>query len=164
MTTLSKQEKIDLFANMDKKEYQKRGEFIKRQADVSPDGIPETVLTVLDGKLETIKESKPGDVVLRNIQVGGAGESYTVPEEIYNSRYTNTGKAVYVDGKSWHRSHATGKVVAAEYVGDPITFEAPWGEQMLCESGDFIACPVGGDPEDVYRIEKKTFEQTYFII
>jgi hypothetical protein len=32
---------------------------------------------------------------------------------------------------------------------------------MLCEEGDFIAQPVGGSPDDVYRIEKETFKQTY---
>jgi len=31
----------------------------------------------------------------------------------------------------------------------------------LCEDGDYIAQPVGGSPDDIYRIEKQTFIQTY---
>jgi len=53
------------------------------------------------------------------------------------------------------------KVEAFCYHGKTIEFVAPWGEKMLCEDGDYIARPLGGSPEDIYRIEKQIFNQTY---
>ena len=47
------------------------------------------------------------------------------------------------------------------YHGETIEFVAPWGEKMLCEDGDYIASPPNGSPDDIYRIEKETFAQTY---
>ena len=48
------------------------------------------------------------------------------------------------------------------YSGETISFKAPWGENMFCEDGDFIAKPIEGVFDDIYRIEKKTFETTYY--
>jgi hypothetical protein len=39
---------------------------------------------------------------------------------------------------------------------------ATWNEMMVCNLGDYIARPLGGDNIfDIYRIEKDTFNMTY---
>lgn len=56
---------------------------------------------------------------------------------------------------------AIGKVEAYQYLSEEIQFQAPWDEMMICETGDFIARPIPEDKNDIYRIEKETFFQTY---
>lgn len=161
MRNLTVIEKLELFEGMVKLEYQKSGNFLYRQTRM---GAPETVLTIVSGKLETIKTAEATDIIMRNIEIGSSAEMYIIPLEVFQKRYEMQTEPLHIDGLVWSRATAKGRIFAAEYKGEIITFDAPWGEQMLCEPGDFIATPVGGDKEDVYRIEKDTFVQTYQII
>jgi hypothetical protein len=122
------------------------------------------VLTIVSGKLETIKTAQPGEVVLRNIELGSSAEMYIIGGESFEKRYTPLEKKHYVDQIEWRMAEAKGEAVAFPYDGDIIAFQAPWGEEMVCYPGDYIASPVGGKETDVYRIERETFEQTYFEI
>lgn len=48
---------------------------------------------------------------------------------------------------------------------DEFKFIAKWDEIMMCEDGDYLACPVKDKewvtPTEVYRIEKDIFSITY---
>jgi hypothetical protein len=48
----------------------------------------ETILTIVSGKLETIKLAKDTDVILRNIEIGGSAELYAINEESFKKRYS----------------------------------------------------------------------------
>jgi hypothetical protein len=159
MTT--KKDIFELFQSMLKHTYKKKGKFLFRKAAEG-----ETVLTVVSGKLETMKVAGIGDIVLRNIEVGSSAETYIVQHETFLKRYdVASAQIAVVDGVEWGFANAKGVIQAAEYTGgDEIRFEAPWGEEMILQKGDFLANPVGGQPEDIYRIERATFDQTYFRI
>ena len=167
---LTKEELKSLFSTLDKKAYQKRGLFIYREACNSIansvfESIQESVLTIVAGKLETIKQANRGDIILRNIIIGSSAETYIVAPDVFEKRYekTNTDE-IFMDGFIWSKAIAKGKINAAQYIGETIEFDAPWGEKMLCETGDWIANPIGGNEDDIYRSEKDTFIQTYDLI
>jgi hypothetical protein len=161
MVTLNKTQFKEQFDAGFKETYQKRGTFLFRASFTS-----ETVLTIVAGKLETIKQAKPGDIILRNIEIGSSAEFYIINEETFLKRYDPiyTGTLMLIDGLEWRRAYAKGQVNAFCYIGVPIKFIAPWGEEMICEPGDYLANPIGGAEDDIYRIEKDTFIQTYSII
>lgn len=151
-----KDEILAIFEAGTKASYRKRGSFLAR-----PAAPGETVLTIVAGKLETLAATGWGDVVVMNIEIGSAVERYIVGAEMFAKRYERTGRTIYTDGFSWEMANAKGKVEAFRYEGPPITFEAPWGEDMLMEAGDWLAHATGGRPDDIYRIERKAFEGTY---
>ena len=159
MKSLSKQEIIALFNDNSNlhKQYKKKGTFLVRSAEPG-----ETVLTIVAGKLETMKTAGLDEVVLRNIEIGSSAETYIIPAETYYKRYSRViGQNYMIDNIDWDVAEAKGKAIGFMYEGETITFKAPWDEDMICEKGDFIVTPVGGKPDDVYRIEKNTFAQTY---
>lgn len=149
--------------------YTKSGLFIYRTAARWPGTVPlnendgfETVLTIVSGKLETMKQAKAGDIVIRNIILGGSAETYIMSKEKFENRYSvvdNT--SLFIDGYLWYKATAKGQVFASMYKGDTFKFTASWGEEMICNDGDYIARPVDGDINDVYRIEKDAFDKTY---
>jgi hypothetical protein len=51
--------------------------------------------------------------------------------------------------------------MAIQYAGETISFKAPWGEEMMCQNGEFIANPIGGAETDIYGIAEVEFRQTY---
>lgn len=46
-------------------------------------------------------------------------------------------------------------------VAEKFTFDAPWGEPMLVEDGDYIAVADINNLDDIYRIEQESFKKTY---
>jgi hypothetical protein len=186
MKEITKEALQVIFEGCPRKLYKKRGHYLFRPAIGG-----ETVLTVVAGKLETFKRSNPGDIVLRNIEIGSSAETYMVPDTTFYKRYNllsskgrvsweelkkksdsagcdhmmawvdMAGLSHWVDGQKWYEAEAVGQVEAFPYVGEPIQFQAPWSELMMCVEGDFIARPVPGDVGDIYRIEKDTFYLTY---
>ena len=147
-----------LFKSQTKKNYQKRGEFLWRLAKGG-----ETVLTIVAGKLETIKTTGDDDVIIRNLTIGSSAELYIIGRSKFESRYEiSPNTFCWIEGVLWNFATAKGKIESFCYRGPTIEFIAPWGEKMLCEEGDYIARPLGGDnPNDIYRIEKNTFDLTY---
>lgn len=159
MKQLSKQEVAQLFSqnNENLKQYKKKGTFLFRIADVG-----ESILTIVNGKLETIKTAGNYDVVLRNIVLGSSAEEYIISTESFYKRYTILEGSYTISGKEWQMAKASGEVLAFEYLGpDQIEFEPSWGGYMICNPGDMICNPLGGSPSDIYRIERSTFEDTY---
>jgi len=164
--TMSKQQIFDFFEAMQKSQYVKKGRFLYRPAKWG-----ETVLTVVSGKLETIRQAETNDIVLRNIELGSSAETYIVPFEKFKKRYIFPipcfGSGVpnqeehKIDGISWRIAIAKGEIEACRYKGETFQFESPWKEFMICCDGDYIARPIGGEKNDIYRIEKETFKATY---
>ena len=159
MKQLTKEELFNLFTHATKNSFQKKGRFLCRKAVEG-----ETVLTIVGGKLETIKKASKDEVVLRNIEIGSSAETYIIEENKFTKRYDLTDKYHNIDNLPWTEAIAKGKVDAFCYHGKLIEITAPWGETMLCNEGDYIARPIDGDEKDIYRIEKNTFIQTYFQI
>lgn len=157
---LSTEQKLALFDANVSAHYKKRGKFISRIAIMG-----ETILTIVAGKLETMKTVNEPSIVLRNIEVGSSAEMYIVPLESYNKRYyEDSGNSYLIDGHKWQVAFAKGEVRAFQYNSEPIIITAIWGEEMIVEPGDYIARPVDGEQTDIYRIEKKTFKQTYYLV
>lgn len=145
------------------KVYQKVGLYLYRFAEPG-----ETILTMVAGQLETIKtvpfESDFGsEVILRNILIGSAAETYIVSRDKFASRYDTETESVYMDGRMWKKAMAKGKCQGFYYYGPNFKLIAPWGEEMLVQDGDFVARPVPGNENDIYRIEKDAFAQTYHL-
>lgn len=137
--------------------WKKSGVFLFRPAE---DG--EAILTIVAGKLETLSKANGESVILINLTIGGSAERYIVNRDKFNSRYDVQDETIRMDGNTWQYATAKGEVNGFYYNGDkPFHFDAPWGEEMLVEKGDFIARPVGGGTADIYRIEKDTFADTY---
>ena len=139
----------------------------------------ELVLTVVAGKLETIHVAKMNDVILQNIMIGSSAERYVIDFEVFDKRYERTGKTFDLEGKEWEEVEAAGIAEGVEVSSiyfwtesmksDMLfTIPAPWagGEDMLVTHGDWILRPVLADlsvpnPNDIYRVDRKTFKQTY---
>jgi len=162
---ISKKDLFDLFESQERKHYKKRGRFLSRLAVQG-----ETILTIVDGKLETLKVATKEDVILRNIEIGSSAETYIISKKKFEERYDDAFEHHTIDGQPWFVVIAKGEIEAFCFghnitgtaaLPEPIQFMAPWGEQMLCNPGDFLARPLPGDEFDIYRIEKKTFDLTY---
>jgi hypothetical protein len=159
MKTLNREEIIELFKTLRPAHFKKRGRFLYRKA------IPgETVLTIVSGKLETMKTAGDNEVVIRNIELNSSAESYVIQADKFADRYSPGARLHAIDGLVWSECSAKGEVIAAQYEGETLTFTSPWNETMVMSSGDWIARPVGGEETDVYRIERDTFDQTYYTI
>lgn len=108
--------------------------------------------TIIDGKLETTNTSKDGDYLI----IGTKGEKYLIDKDKFKKRYAFVTRTPLGD-----KYKAIGNVFAIKYEGPTFKFKAPWGEDMLCESGDYICSTSMSNLDDVYRIEKDAFVKTY---
>jgi hypothetical protein len=104
------------------------------------------VTTTTDGK-ETQNTAEVGDVIMS----GATGENYVVKAAKLPKLYTgNVGSDIYPEQSPRQ---------VALYNGEPVTFKAPWGEDMIIKPGDYLV----KDPANTgyYRIAKVEFEKTY---
>lgn len=132
--------------NGDTRQYQKTAKTKIRKA--TPGKVYETVI---NGIVETTNTAKKDSYEVR----GESGEIYLISEEKLKTRYVWENN----DADGWGIYAAIGKVHAVCYYGNSLVFKAPWGEDMICNEGDFL-CSTGGS-DDVYRIERDTFFRTY---
>lgn len=151
MRILSQREILKIWKSLDVDEYIKNA-----QVDIRL-GIPgEKIETYIDDVLETTNVVKDDQVVVRGV----SGEEYVIDLEKFESRYE--GPEITDEYQVYD---AIGEVFAAQYNGDDVLFEAPWGESMILEPGDYLA---HGSTEEVsgniYRIEKDVFDKTYELI
>jgi tellurite resistance-related uncharacterized protein len=155
---LSRAEIAELFGKLTTGNvYQKRGDFLAR-----PTVINEMVLTIVNGIVETFKTTSVGEWVILNITTGLAGERYCISSPSYEERYKPTTNTCIIDGQSWFRCEARGYIEAAQYLGEDISFTAPWDEEMIMQHGDFLGRPWPCDNlMDIYRVEQMTFGGTY---
>ena len=139
---------LELKAGSNVRHYKKLG-FVTARS-----GNNETIITVIDGVTETQNFATPDDMVI----TGASGEVYATSKAKFMTRYDP------VVGEPG-RYQAKGECCAAEVPAnvEPFSFMAPWGEDMICHPGDFLATTDVNDPllKDLYRIERVTFEKTY---
>ena len=104
----------------------------------------EKIVTEIDGEKETENVAKEGDYIL----TGSKKEVYVLSPKKFESRYT------VEDGKAKTKPV---EILAKRFEGKKLNFKAPWEEDMIIKSSDFL---VKNDGE-YYRIEKEAFENTY---
>lgn len=105
------------------------------------------VTHTLDGK-ETQNVAAPNDVVMS----GPSREQYVVKAAKFPKLYTGKIGDVVVPEQSPRT------VARVNNIEQPITFKAPWGEDMVLKKGDYL---VKDGDQGYYRIAKHEYEQTY---
>lgn len=134
--------------------FQKIGKVLVRPAKTG-----EKITTITSSGIETINTAKEGDVIIQNDT--DEKEEYILSKEKLESRYQKTNNTK--DGMDIYL--AKGKCIALTYEGaehgmdNKIKFIAPWNEEMVLEDGDKIVTTEKMD--EIYRIDRKSFEQTY---
>ena len=127
----------------------------------------ERIETHTKSGLETINQAKAGDMLVKNST--NAGEEYLVPAQKFAERYTALGAA---DPAGWTSYQPTGRIIAIELTDSVLhaleqspafQFVAAWKEPMQALKGDFLALPEG-EAEEVYRIAREEFLETYTAI
>lgn len=137
--------------------YQKTGVMLARPAQPG-----ETVITIVAGRIETLKPTFVGDWVIKNITVNSSAEQYPISGDKFATRYTRSEEVLIADGFTWFKVAAKGQITGGFYSGETVKFEAPWGEDMILQDGDFLGRPYPEDtPNDIYRVAREEFFQTY---
>lgn len=123
----------------------------------------ERIVTITSSGVETENIARAENFVIKNLT--HAEEQYIVSRNTLERRYNLLGRR---DG-NWSEYLPVGRIMAIVVNADilkilhmPASFEimASWGRlQKVCE-GDILATPLP-DKCEVYRIDRKEFEQTY---
>ena len=130
--------------------------FKKVHARLAEEG--EIVHTIINGEEETKNTAKKGDILVRS--TGKNHEEYIIPGEKFKKRY-ELDKDSEPDGDGCRLYNPTGDCWAFVYHGENFSFVAPWDEDMIVKNGDFIASTDEHKLDDIYRIEKDEFVDTY---
>lgn len=110
------------------------------------EGGPVLITTYTSDGKETQNTAEPGDIVMS----GPSGEKYVIKAKKFDKLYTGgVGNTVTPE---------QGPRTVALYKGKPMSFTAPWGEQMIIKPGDWL---VKDGDKGYYRIAKKEFKETY---
>ena len=117
----------------------------------------EVIVTIIDGEQETTNTAKKGDMVVRTKK---SGAEYIIGGDKFRERYTICDE----DENGYSDYDPIGETYAFKYEGESFTFVAPWGEDMIVNDGDYICAIDPDDLEDIYRIEKGEFEDTYRVV
>lgn len=99
-----------------------------------------------DGK-ETENTAKKGDIIVS----GPTKEKYVLSPSKFKKNYEGDMKDTVIPEQSPRE--------VAKYKGDTIKFTAPWDEDMIMHSGDYLVKEK--DDSGYYRIAKKEYELTY---
>ena len=121
---------------------------------VAPDFVLETII---DGKVETTKTVKRGDVVI----TGPKKEQYSVDCSKFLDLYDVNANVAVPRPLPKRVYHATATAFKQATVSAPLSFTTAWGEKMALEKGDYL---VEDGPKHFYRIEKDAFKRTYRIV
>ena len=148
---MNQEEIIELFKTLPKQHYKKFGLFSFRIVSKE-----ELVETWIGDELETRNTAFPGDVIM----TGPNGEEFVLKPEKFKQRYQIKFFVPSDAFKSAGVAEAIGEGYAAIWEGDPITFTTAWGEEMICNAGDFLYSP-NEEVTEVYRIEAEIFNETY---
>jgi hypothetical protein len=113
---------------------------------IAPD--KSVVVTVLPDGKETSNTAERGDIIMSGV----SREKYVIKAAKFPKLYTGSmGRDVIPE--------QTPRMVARYTEPQTITFEAPWGEQMILKTGDYVVREADG--KGFYRIAKAEFERTY---
>lgn len=123
----------------------------------------ERIVTVTSSGVETENVAVSGHYVVKNLT--SAGEQYIISKETFEDRYQLIGRK---DG-AWSEYLPVGRIMAIvvsapvlKTLNMPPSFEimASWGRLQKVREGDILAIPLP-DKGEVYRIDRKEFDQTY---
>ena len=107
-----------------------------------------TVVTQTADGRETQNTANTGDIIMSGIN----REKYVIRAEKFLKLYIGRiGGAV--------QPEQTPRMVARYTGNSPVTFKAPWGEDMVLKPGDYVVREADG--KGFYRIAKKEYEATY---
>lgn len=127
----------------------------------------EVIVSITSSGKETENTAEDGDFVIKNHQTESE-ELYIVTKDEFQDRYVHF-RSLY-DGV-WSVYRSKGQVDAIELtkqVLDSLNLEkhffimADWGESQYVSIGDYLVTPV--NKNEVYRIGRKEFKQTYDIL
>ena len=106
------------------------------------------VVTVTSDGKETQNVAEPNDIIMS----GPSREQYVVKAEKFPKLYDGEIGGVVIPEQG-------DRIVArVDNITEPITFTAPWGEDMILKRGDYLVKdPSGG----YYRIAQQEYDQTY---
>ena len=106
------------------------------------------VITVTSDGKETQNIAEPNDVIIS----GPSKEKYAIKGAKLPKLYQGKLGDIITPEQS-------PRVVAqVDNLQQPITFKAPWGEDMILKPGDYL---VKDGDQGYYRIAKKEYEETY---
>lgn len=114
-------------------------------------GAPLTTIAS-DGTTETNNTVTRNHTVLNN--VGNAGNRWAVDNNTFNRKYERDTPSTY---------KPKGGPMNATQINEPISFTAPWGEQMNIDAGGYILQDPN-NPNDIYGISQQDFDSTYRFI
>ena len=144
---MTQQEIIEIFKTLPYSEYKKFG-----QVNFAIAAHTQEVVTSINGEVETTNTAQEGDYIVE----GASGEFYVLTPAKFDKNYVvttinpdHTGAASVLPQPRY----------AVEWTGENFKFTAAWGEEMICNKGDYLVAPQ--DLSEVYRIEKETFLKTY---
>ena len=106
------------------------------------------VVTITSDGKETQNVAQPEDVIMS----GPSKEQYVVKAEKFPKLYA--GKI----GETVTPEQSPRTVARVYNIEQPITFKAPWGEDMVLKKGDYL---VKDGEQGYYRIAQHEYEQTY---
>jgi hypothetical protein len=129
----------------------KEYEFASSTADMGPMSYAvasgeEEVVTVTASGVETRNTATAGDVIMS----GPSGERYVVKATKFAGLYDGEVGDTVIPNQSPR--------MVKQYDGESVVFDAPWGERMLLQHGDYV---VSDGPDAFYRIGEHEFEETY---
>lgn len=106
------------------------------------------VVTVLPDGKETSNTAEKGDIIMSGV----SREKYVIKAAKFPKLYAGSiGRTVTPEQSP--------RMVARYTGSQTITFQAPWGEQMILKNGDYVVREADG--KGYYRIAKAEFEKTY---
>ena len=126
----------------------------------------ETVISITEDGEETANTASADEMVVRNLTE--AREEYIVGKKKFEARY----RALETIDDTWTLYEPLGEVMAIEItreltdqldVDGAFYIMAPWGSEQLAREGDKFVSPLPG-LDEVYRIARKEFEETYRLI
>lgn len=123
-----------------------------------------TVTKTSDG-IETKNTASAGDWLVENQT--SSGELYLVKKETFVKKYT----LIQSLERGWGCYAPKGEIIGYQIdsedlayfeVKDVLEFQAPWKDTMIVKKGDFLVVPP--EKNEIYRIAKKEFGETYVLI
>lgn len=148
---MTQPEIIEGFKRLPYKTYEKFGE-VKFETSQKV----QEIITVINGETETINTAQIGDYIITEV----SGERWIDTPKKFMQNYE-------IEEYSYSKMKGVAKVkpqprfAAQWYISHQLSFTAPWGEEMICNEGDYLVAPQ--DFSEVYCIEKSVFEKTYRI-
>ncbi len=100
-----------------------------------------------DGK-ETQNVAEPQDIIMS----GPSKEQYVVKADKFPKLYTGEIGSEVIPEQSPRT------VARVDSIEQPVTFKAPWGEDMILKKGDYL---VKDGDQGYYRIAQKEYDATY---